>query len=204
MWYNGIMTNNPIVPNPEYTGQIINGRLVGDKHRVNGYWVYDWECVVHGTKSVKPMRIKNMLARKGPRCCYNQKQENNAGWKGYNTLSLTKFNGIRESAKSRGHEFDLNMEHLWHSWDLQGRKCAYTARSLPDINKASLDRIDSSKGYTLGNVEWVHKDVNLAKQRLDRVEFVKMCMQVAFWAQDRVEHLDKNSVLREGLDWLTN
>jgi len=36
---------------------------------------------------------------------------------------------------------------------------------------ASLDRINSSKGYTLDNVQWVHKTVNIMKQGLSDEDF---------------------------------
>jgi hypothetical protein len=40
---------------------------------------------------------------------------------------------------------------------------------------ASIDRIDSSKGYILGNIQWVHKDVNFMKRTYSQEYFVKMC-----------------------------
>lgn len=43
---------------------------------------------------------------------------------------------------------------------------------------ASLDRIDSKRGYTEGNVQWVHKSVNLAKNSLSEVEFIMLCHAV--------------------------
>jgi hypothetical protein len=43
---------------------------------------------------------------------------------------------------------------------------------------ASLDRIDSSKGYTLGNIQWVHKWVNLMKQDMTDQEFIEWCKTI--------------------------
>lgn len=40
---------------------------------------------------------------------------------------------------------------------------------------ASLDRIDSTKGYVEGNVQWIHKDINLMKNRLPQDYFISMC-----------------------------
>jgi len=39
------------------------------------------------------------------------------------------------------------------------------------VNTASLDRIDSSKGYESGNIQWVHKQLNNMKQALPENEF---------------------------------
>ena len=43
---------------------------------------------------------------------------------------------------------------------------------------ASLDRIDSSKGYVKGNVQWVHKDVNFMKRTLNQQTFVNWCKKI--------------------------
>jgi hypothetical protein len=47
-----------------------------------------------------------------------------------------------------------------------------------NVNKettASLDRIDSSKGYIKTNVQWVHKKVNKMKQDTSVDEFKHYC-----------------------------
>ena len=43
---------------------------------------------------------------------------------------------------------------------------------------ASLDRIDSSKGYIKGNVQWVHKEFNKMKLDLLDKEFIDICKLV--------------------------
>lgn len=40
---------------------------------------------------------------------------------------------------------------------------------------ASVDRIDSSKGYEEGNCQWVHKDINFMKQELNEEVFLNYC-----------------------------
>jgi hypothetical protein len=42
-----------------------------------------------------------------------------------------------------------------------------------------LDRVDSSKGYIEGNVQWVHKTINLMKQSFNQKEFIHFCKLVA-------------------------
>lgn len=44
---------------------------------------------------------------------------------------------------------------------------------------ASLDRIDSSKGYIEGNIQWVHKDINFMKQEMDENSFFCWCGIIA-------------------------
>jgi len=44
---------------------------------------------------------------------------------------------------------------------------------------ASVDRIDSNKGYIKGNVQFVHKDINLMKNVLNIEYFIEMCKKIA-------------------------
>ena len=68
----------------------------------------------------------------------------------------------------------------------QDKKCALTGyplhfgrnRNTPETN-ASLDRIDSSKGYKENNVQWVLKDINRMKWQYNTDYFVKLCKLVA-------------------------
>ena len=44
---------------------------------------------------------------------------------------------------------------------------------------ASLDRIDNTKGYEIGNIQWVHKDVNWMKHDFDQSYYIQTCKMVA-------------------------
>jgi len=37
---------------------------------------------------------------------------------------------------------------------------------------ASLDRIDNNLGYTINNIQWVHKDINRIKREYDQNVFL--------------------------------
>ena len=52
-------------------------------------------------------------------------------------------------------------------------------RSKDFCNTASLDRIDSKMGYELGNVQWVHKDVNLMKNYFSNEYFISVCKLIS-------------------------
>lgn len=43
---------------------------------------------------------------------------------------------------------------------------------------ASLDRIDSSLGYIIGNVQWVYKGVNFMKGEMSHDYFIEMCKMI--------------------------
>ena len=54
----------------------------------------------------------------------------------------------------------------------------YTRSKNRKIGNISLDRIDSSKGYTKDNVQWLHKDVNNLKMDFDQKEFLEWCKKI--------------------------
>lgn len=54
----------------------------------------------------------------------------------------------------------------------------FRSKSGMSDGTASLDRIDSSKGYVVGNVQWVHKDVNTVKWDLTLDNFFRVCKMV--------------------------
>lgn len=70
----------------------------------------------------------------------------------------------------------------------QGSRCALTGLPIGISNTikgdwhgettASLDRIDSRKGYTRDNVQWVHKWINKMKWELDQEQFITLCEAV--------------------------
>lgn len=96
------------------------------------------------------------------------------------------YSQVKASAKSRGLTFNLSREYMWDLFLQQNKKCVYTNLDLiicpwPDAAKstASLDRIDSSKGYEIGNVQWVYKLINYMKWESSEQEFIKLCHLVA-------------------------
>jgi len=72
----------------------------------------------------------------------------------------------------------------------QNKKCALTGLDIKfgvrndkitgtyEETTASLDRIDSSKGYVKGNIQWVHKDINIMKNDFNVDKFKKLCKMV--------------------------
>lgn len=99
---------------------------------------------------------------------------------------------IKRRAKIYGISFELEEYGRKGLYDLlvtQHFKCAMTGLPISIANTivgdmrgettASLDRIDSSKGYCEGNVQWVHKEVNKMKWNLKESRFIELCCLVA-------------------------
>jgi hypothetical protein len=86
--------------------------------------------------------------------------------------------------KETGVKVNIDVIYLKNLWNSQNGKCSYTGikMMLPDttngfsvvhsLYKASLDRIDSSKGYIKGNVEFVCYAINNAKNDFSKQEMI--------------------------------
>jgi hypothetical protein len=113
----------------------------------------------------------------------------NHAFKGSGKIYGTFLCSIRASAKRRDIEFDTSIDtkYLWSLFLRQKKKCKLTGLELSfgshfrdSIGRtASLDRIDSNKGYVKGNLQWVHKQINMLKTNIDQESFIKMCKLVA-------------------------
>lgn len=83
--------------------------------------------------------------------------------------------------KVRGQlEVSIDLAYMESIYIKQRGRCAYTNAPIKFTdNTASLDRIDNDKGYIEGNVQWVHKDVNMMKRHYSDEYFVKICLMIS-------------------------
>ena len=108
----------------------------------------------------------------------------NKTWKGCGDIPRHYWTATIDNAKRRFIEFNITIEYASEIFIKQDKKCAMTGLPLifkksQDINRtASLDRIDSSKGYVEGNVQWVHKDINIMKSVFKQDYFIEICSLV--------------------------
>lgn len=108
-------------------------------------------------------------------------------WSGYGDISGWYFSSIKCKAKKKNILFEITIEYLWNLFLKQNKKCSYTnldlkfatSRRINPEQTASLDRIDSDKGYTKDNIQWVHKNVNYMKRSMSHNEFIKFCKLVS-------------------------
>lgn len=116
----------------------------------------------------------------------DNKKASNSAYKGYHDISGSFWTRIKRSAKERAREFNITIEYAWNLYETQHRKCrlsclpiVFSSLCQSSDGTASLDRIDSSKGYIEGNVQWVHKDINMMKQDHTDSDFIVLCKAVA-------------------------
>lgn len=85
-------------------------------------------------------------------------------------------------AESRNIYFDITIDDILILWNSQGGLCSLSGIELKnseDVFNASLDRIDSSKEYTIDNIQLVLKEVNYMKQSLSQEYFINLCKKIS-------------------------
>lgn len=115
-------------------------------------------------------------------------------FRGCGDIHLSFYSNIRRRATGgyegrKTVEFTVSIDYLWQLFLDQHRQCALSglplqfAHTTSDYDRhqgsASLDRIDNTKGYVPGNVQWVHKHINYMKRTYDQDYFIGMCCAVA-------------------------
>lgn len=171
----------------------ISGKIFGKvtvlefSHREKSNTYY--KCVCQCDKNTQNFcLISNKSFNRGTKSCgctspHFKKGKDNINWLGCGDLSLNLFHKYRLSAYSRNLEFEITIEYAWDLFIKQNKSCALTGLPLifnitfknQSDRTVSLDRIDSSKGYIEGNVQWVHKLVNYFKKNMPNDMFIEMC-----------------------------
>ena len=168
--------------------------IISDVISEKGKQFYNVKCSCG--RIVKMLAFKLGLPNQNVRCnrcsnIKNNKEKKGNGCKTIGDITGTYLNRIKGSATKRGIEFNLNEDQLWKLFLAQNGKCALSGLEItlskerkgnhPDYSKftASLDRIDSMKGYETGNIQWVHRKINLMKNILSVEEFIFFCSVVA-------------------------
>lgn len=141
----------------------------------------------------KEIRLINITRGNTKSCgCYNQemrklkKGHNYTSFKGLDFIRGRDFGILKYTANRRNHEFNLDLEYLRNLFLAQDGRCAlsdiplqFRSSAHSSDKTASIDRIDSDKGYIKGNVQWVHKDLNKMKMEFNQEYFLQICQLVA-------------------------
>lgn len=140
------------------------------------WWLCQCEC-----GQTKIVRSTELIKGDTKSCGCGNRYENSCHYRGIGKLAQSKFSHIKYNAIKRNLDFDISIEDAWNLFLEQDGKCYYTKKELilktrnSGSMTASLDRIDSSKGYVKGNIVWVHKDVNIMKNEYSHDYFLSLC-----------------------------
>ncbi len=184
------MANHP----KDLTGKTVGVLTVlgptGEKSRWGDYfWLVRCRCGKEFTKRASDLGRKPKSEKQAPQSCgcVPTSRVYTSKYGGIGDLGGHRFGLLQASAKKRGHHFDVTIEFLWDLFLKQDGMCALTGAPLamskrsacPDEAIASLDRIESDKGYIPGNVQWVHPTVNFMKHAMPQKNFITWCCEVA-------------------------
>ena len=99
--------------------------------------------------------------------------------------------GAKQRAKKKGIEYGINDKDILEINEQQKGLCAYSGillnwdynskgpiRGVAPTNRASIDRIDSTKGYTKDNIQLLADIVNRMKLTSSYTEFLNYCRLV--------------------------
>lgn len=103
-----------------------------------------------------------------------------------NTFIHSYFNKVKRRATISDFDFNIDEKYIQDLYEKQNRLCALSNLPIefrPNWKKseatASLDRIDNTKGYIKGNVQWLHKDINNMKYTFTEEYFITLCRAVS-------------------------
>lgn len=180
------------------------GRLSPKAHSIrftnNGYYVRYWHCECDcGNHCIVDAPSLKDGTTKSCGCLHKEfmQEMSKTKYKGYESLTGAHLSSIRATAHKRGIKVEITPEDMWKLFQEQKGLCVlsdvpiqferpenYEVGDGYQERTASLDRIDSSKGYIEGNVQWVDKKINLMKGNKTDSEFIQICRKVT-------EHADR-------------
>lgn len=146
------------------------------------YWLCQCDC-----GKTKEVGSSNLIRGKTISCgCSRRNGEPTSRHK----VPYRFFTLLTVAAKVRKLEMNVSFEYIANLFKEQNGRCALSGVKInfTDVvsynrrksnRSASLDRIDSSKGYIEGNVHWVHVTPNFMKGLLSLDEFKSWCKKIS-------------------------
>lgn len=102
---------------------------------------------------------------------------------------FTPYKYYMKLVKQRFKDYDITLEDLHNQWEKQKGICPYSGIKLKlsthsnilknPITTASLDRVDSSKGYLKDNIQFVSRSINFMKGEMSHKETIQLCKLIA-------------------------
>ena len=145
-------------------------------------------------------RCKKCTSKKNKDRYNNMSDANKAAYIEYNSVNYKKWSRdnifqyrflcARNRAYKKGIEFDITPEYLAELLDRQNGCCYYSGLKFTEDRHYtwSIDRIDSTKGYTKDNVVLASSIVNTMKNDLPLSEFLTIIKTLASYQQGLLNH----------------
>ncbi len=156
-------------------------------------WYWKCKCDCGNTCEAQGTKLKLGLKKS---CGCLLKREGRWNWSGYEEITGFNWRRVLNGAISRNLEVKITIKDAWSIFLKQNRRCALSNEILTFSSKnqsydgtASLDRIDSSKGYTINNIQWIHKNINQMKMDMSDNDLIYWARKISNATKDRIVSL---------------
>lgn len=157
------------------SGLLVAVRKTDQRKAGHIIWECECDCGERSFVRLGDLLRKDGRALKSCGCDRTPPRERSPVWMGCGEVSSKYYSTIKSRCKTKGIPLEVTIEDIADLYDKQRRTCALTGWEIQAGETASLDRIDSSKGYEKDNVQWVHKDINRFKSNFTLEEMYEMC-----------------------------
>ena len=142
-------------------------------------WLCECEC-----GNFRKVLSGDLRRGKTVSCGCGRRGRNSIHFSGFEDIGSHYWGHVLSNARTRNLEFNISKNYAWNLFVKQNKKCALSDLLItldPSGKKqsASLDRIDNSKGYIPGNIQWLHKDINKMKNVHDQQYFIDLCVLIS-------------------------
>jgi hypothetical protein len=168
---------------PDLTGRSFDGFNILALDKISDAGEKTW---VAQCKCGKIFTIRSSRLKITPSCGCSDNELNPKYAQTFEDVPEWFWGKFRKGAEQRGLEFTISTGELWAIFTEQNKKCFFsgvdlyipTKKTQPNFT-ASIDRIDSKKGYVVDNVQWVHKTINMMKMRMSNDQLINFCSLIA-------------------------
>lgn len=151
----------------------------------NSHAIYNCVCDC-GTQIAVLINSLHSGNTKSCGCKARKRGKDHKLYAGYEEIRAEYWSRVLRGAKDRHIEISISIQDAWDIFIKQNRRCALTGEILhfPTTRKtskystASLDRIDSSLGYTKENSQWIHKKIQPMKMNMKENDFIDLCGKI--------------------------
>jgi len=147
------------------------------------------QSILNKTKKMIFSKAQAMDLKCSDEFLHSKRMVNNHNFIGYKCISGKYIASLKQSAVHRKLDhplLDRSIDSYEYLYSIVTKKCPLSNLEIvfpittTDRNAtASLDRIDSTKGYIKGNVRWVHKIINKFRNNLSDEQFLFLCNKVS-------------------------
>jgi hypothetical protein len=187
-------------------------RTTAEQHRINlagkrlGHWIVmdetkyndcgrgvKWKCLCTRCQTEDWVISSRLRSGESLQCSKCSNSDNRIG---RGDLSGTYWGKLVYRARRKNITLNVSLKYAWSIFKKQKGLCALSNVPIElgykKKHSASLDRIDSNKGYVKNNIQWVHKDVNRMKSNFDQLYFILMCKNIIRCTNEKSTKLNSN------------